>query len=273
MLVKGCVEFQLARLLYRRESGFTGRPDASRPIHRLVWMWSSAHRPCIPHRSRQKPLRTYDQPGFLTGSTHSEWHRQSSDPLQDRCEQLSRHGDLRQLERHVLRVSSHLRTDLYQLLPKRRQRPMANAPGQRHLPPTVSAGRRACPSQPCFPDSTPPRGKAASCEAAYPLRAAMTQEYRKGHYPPSYSRIHALTLSGGFGEVFCRKPYDAHLAENRPKYGTTSDGRQDGARNSSAGNSSDAPFFERFSRRSVFCSTSRCATEALVNPLANREAY
>jgi hypothetical protein len=31
------------------------------------------------------------------------------DPLQDRCEQLARHRDLRQLERHLLRVPLHLR--------------------------------------------------------------------------------------------------------------------------------------------------------------------
>ena len=61
------------------------------------------------------------QRGFLPGSTHRRGNRKSSDPLQNRCEQLSRHGDLRQLKEHVLRVPSHLRPDLYQLFPKGRQ--------------------------------------------------------------------------------------------------------------------------------------------------------
>ena len=62
---QGCVEFQLARRFYRRESGFTGRPDARRPLHRLVWVRFSAHRPCIPHRSGQEPSRSSAQHRLL----------------------------------------------------------------------------------------------------------------------------------------------------------------------------------------------------------------
>ena len=84
----------------------------------------SARRPCTPRRFCRRPLRTSAQRGFLTGSTHREWHRQSCDPLQNRCEQLSRHGDLRQLEEHVLRVPRYFSSDLDQLFPKRRQGPV-----------------------------------------------------------------------------------------------------------------------------------------------------
>jgi hypothetical protein len=37
------------------------------------------------------------------------------------------------LKEHVLRVPSHVRPDLYQLLPQRRQRPLPNILGRRYL--------------------------------------------------------------------------------------------------------------------------------------------
>ena len=46
-------------------------------------------------------------------------------PVQDRPEQFTRNGDFCQLERHVSSVTDYLRTDLDQLVSKRRQRPMA----------------------------------------------------------------------------------------------------------------------------------------------------
>ena len=71
---------------------------------------------------------------FLTGWAQRGLHRKPSDPLQNRCKQSSRHGDLRQLERHILRVPSHFRPDLYQLLPQRRRRlSLSREQQRRHL--------------------------------------------------------------------------------------------------------------------------------------------
>ena len=47
--------------------------------------------------------------------------RQPRNAVEDRGEQVSRHGHFSQLKRHILRVPSDLSSDLDQLLPQRRQ--------------------------------------------------------------------------------------------------------------------------------------------------------
>jgi len=64
------------------------------------------------------------------------WRRdcQPRDTAEDRCEQISRHRDLGQLECDVLRVPSNLHTNLDELLPQCRKRPLTDALGN-HQPP------------------------------------------------------------------------------------------------------------------------------------------
>ena len=64
---------------------------------------------------------------WLTGRTQSGRILKSADPLEDRSEELSRYGDFRKLERHVLGVPGDLGTDLDELLLQRGQRPLPHA--------------------------------------------------------------------------------------------------------------------------------------------------
>ena len=60
------------------------------------------------------------------------------DPVDDGREKFSRHGNLGHLEDRVPRMTHYLRTDLDELLPERRHRPMPDRLGQLHLPEKVS---------------------------------------------------------------------------------------------------------------------------------------
>ena len=60
--------------------------------------------------------------------------RQPRDAVEDRSEQVPRDGHLGQLERHVLRVPRHLRANLDQLLPQRREGPVSDRFGQGQPP-------------------------------------------------------------------------------------------------------------------------------------------
>ena len=59
-------------------------------------------------------------------------------PVEDGAIQMARDGDLRQLERDVSRMPYHLRTDLDQLVPQRRQCPVLHARWQRDPPQEVA---------------------------------------------------------------------------------------------------------------------------------------
>lgn len=64
---------------------------------------------------------------WLTRRTQSGRILKSADPLEDRSEELSGHGDFRKLERHVLGVPGDLGTDLDEILLQRGQRPLPHA--------------------------------------------------------------------------------------------------------------------------------------------------
>ncbi len=58
-----------------------------------------------------------------------DWRRRQREPfntVEDRGEQVPRHRHLGQLKEHVLRVPRYLRSDLDELFPQRRQRPVPN---------------------------------------------------------------------------------------------------------------------------------------------------
>ena len=57
---------------------------------------------------------------------HWRRQRQPRNAVEDRREQVPRHGHFRQLERHILRVPRHLGSDLDQLFSQRRQRPVSH---------------------------------------------------------------------------------------------------------------------------------------------------
>ncbi len=86
------------------------------------------------HPRRLRPLRLSRR--VLSSSRHRLRRSQPSYPLQDRREQAARNRHLGHLEDHVPRMRDHLRTDLDQLLPKRRQ------------PPTMPPGRSGWPPKP-----------------------------------------------------------------------------------------------------------------------------
>ena len=95
-------EIPVGPLISRREVGITGRPDARRPIRRVrsgvVSRPKAMHSPI----ALAKNHFVFFPTGFFNRMDIPRADRKPSDPLQNRCEQLSRHGDLRQLERHVL---------------------------------------------------------------------------------------------------------------------------------------------------------------------------
>ena len=71
-----------------------------------------------------------DFPGLRQNESSSQIINQAQDFL----EQASRHGNLRQLERDVPAMADHFSTDLDQLLPECRQRPVLDLLQQHRLP-------------------------------------------------------------------------------------------------------------------------------------------
>ena len=102
-------------------------------------------------------LRHRDQP-----ASRSHWDREQTQPpnaIQDRSEQLPGHGHFGHLERHIPHVVHDLGSDLDQLLPQRRQRPVLHLARQRQppqeVPQVVGAARHSCSRPSRSPCSQP----------------------------------------------------------------------------------------------------------------------
>jgi hypothetical protein len=84
--------------------------------------------PCLPKSPTCRSV-------IASATLHQWWgHTEPLDAVQNCCEQIARYGHLGQLGRHVPGVPDDPRTDLDQLLPQRRQRPVLNATRQRQPP-------------------------------------------------------------------------------------------------------------------------------------------
>jgi hypothetical protein len=99
------------------------------------WSWGGCR---LPPEGHAFPVGLAKDPfvfclrSFLTGWAQHGLHRKPSDPLQNHCEQLSRRGDLRQLEGHVLRVPFSFPLMGYLTMSRRQSLAIPSHIGQTH---------------------------------------------------------------------------------------------------------------------------------------------
>ena len=117
---------------------------------------STPHGQCWIIRTRRtQPPKAPTHPRFpakpdLVAGRNRRWESQGAYPIQNRFEQTAWNGHLCHLERHIARImANHLRANLDPLVAERRQRPVADALGQRQpakeVPQVVGQGEQLQP--------------------------------------------------------------------------------------------------------------------------------